>query len=1732
MSKVVVAVRSRPLNRREIQLGSPCTVHMEGHKTILLPHGPAGATSAERTFTYDHSFWSTIREDAHYADQELVFSKIGAGALDNAFQGYNACIFAYGQTGSGKSYTMMGPDDDKGLIPRLCDSMFAQIEANSDEHLKFKVEVSYMEIYNEKVHDLLGDMRGKKSLKVREHKILGPYVEGLTKLAVKDFSTIAALIDEGNKSRTVAATNMNAESSRSHAVFNIILTQSQFDPVSKHTGEKVSKISLVDLAGSERISKTGAEGDRRKEASNINKSLTTLGLVISALADMAKAQAAGKKKTFVPYRDSTLTWLLKDNLGGNSKTIMVATISPAADNYDETVSTLRYADRAKRIVNHAVVNEDPNARLIRELREEVDRLKSLLGLGGAAVTNAEELAALRAQLAENEELMSDMTMSWEEKLAKAEKAFKERQRQLEEMGVSVVKEGLAVDKSKSYLVNLNADPSMNELLVYYLKDVTRVGSGDDQDIILSGLGIEPAHAVITNENDELFMEPIKDATICVNGKKISERVPLRHGFRVLWGSSHLFRVNCPRLGGGNEENASSADAGTEWDLAQQELADFMKTDDVWEQEKQTALELQRQEYEKQIAELLASGRADESGALIARQEAERDLEKMRQDLVSITREVREANELAKAIGNRLRFVPCMRISVQGLSDPRVVGSAARELAVTTQHLDAKKSKLVRSLEDFREHLDFLRDIYQRSREGEFSSASAIPAYYKAGGTELIGVARTYLTTLRHGIFAELQSTIVNQDGKIRGQLTLCIATEDREKMVRASESSIASAVANSSAAQSAAHMSRGSSSASLGSSSGNSANNLVLGDTLRISIKVLQATGLPSHLATFVYCRFGFFNCPTVHIPELTTGGSVGGVLVEFDPTQDTIFDVEVTEELLNYLRHGCLAVEVWGHNMQEQSEAATGAPIQRHSDVQPTDDWGKHRTFGERWADVSHELSLWTEVCEVDDEGHYGPVPLLERKDVATGGILQIRQGYARRLVITISHLKGSALGLTKISAVRFGEIWMRDKSESEGLCSASEADLEVIKEKFSQMLLERKATLDEKLHDQVDTSEDRSEEMAKLMQQWNELQEERDAMLKPMVDSGIPGAARTEPLGAGYERLPSVIFFPLDEDSKGLPMEAVGVSHGWEDASANFMKLHIVSQSIEPNGDLKAVVSWDAAAHDNSNLLRVTKDQHRIFMRLQVVVGVQTSNMELVLNKLLCFKVFKRNQNFKSAFRNFFHSAPDITGCGLRVQVITGLPASGEEDEEAQAHADEMAAAEYQRSVASMDNVVHSDKLRQELILHESQNSSHKTTLNSPRIGLSQMFSKSDWCDRELERVQSLIQQAEMADDMLQVELLTSRLNALQRVAKPMLASGGDEWVVVDDSGQSRSQFVSPMKSPTRTIAQSLREASPTEENPSPAHFRIFKQRIETASTQEEMNEVYAQAERAHEEGELSEMHLAQLEHLVLNMVGKQPTSQLSEALEALDEQTETENEHEAETTPAVSSESISKTSVVEQEPASPTAPKPEPEAKLLQSAPQKAEEEAEDANATILAPEPDPVSEAADANDANDAGDDGDVTSPLPDADPSVPDLAAEEPPFDAEENDGEDDNDATSASEAGDDDDDQGDTDSIAESATSEASSTATPERAAKKSPKKTCPFRMNQRVVVGSKAGRVRFFGRTEFADGYWLGVELEVAKGKNDGSVDGVRYFSCKPKHGTFVRASKAAPLRESSRRS
>uniref|UniRef100_A0A673MXD5 plus-end-directed kinesin ATPase n=1 Tax=Sinocyclocheilus rhinocerous TaxID=307959 RepID=A0A673MXD5_9TELE len=627
-ASVKVAVRVRPFNSRETSKESKCIIQMQGNSTTIL--NPKNPKEPPKSFSFDYSYWShTSPDDPSFASQSLVFNDIGKEMLQHAFEGYNVCIFAYGQTGAGKSYTMMGKQEEgqEGIIPQLCEDLFEKINDNNNEEISYSVEVAYMEIYCERVRDLLNP-KNKGNLRVREHPLLGPYVEDLSKLAVTSYTDIADLMDAGNKARTVAATNMNETSSRSHAVFTIVFTQRKYDSETDLSTEKVSKISLVDLAGSERADSTGAKGTRLKEGANINKSLTTLGKVISALAEVVSSVQYLKKKKktdFIPYRDSVLTWLLRENLGGNSRTAMVAALSPADINYDETLSTLRYADRAKQIKCNAVINEDPNAKLVRELKDEVTRLKELLhaqGLGDILDTSP-SLGSLCSQaglqsvssiqerimstpggeeaierLKESEKIIAELNETWEEKLRKTEAIRMERSALLAEMGVAIREDGGTLGvfspKKTPHLVNLNEDPLMSECLLYYIKDgITRYEITFRTDIVLSGAHIKEEHCVFRSERNAngdviVKLEPCEGSETYVNGKRVTSAVQLRSGNRIIMGKNHVFRFNHPEQARAEREKTPTAETPIEpvdWTFAQRELLEKQGIDMKQEMEK-------------------------------------------------------------------------------------------------------------------------------------------------------------------------------------------------------------------------------------------------------------------------------------------------------------------------------------------------------------------------------------------------------------------------------------------------------------------------------------------------------------------------------------------------------------------------------------------------------------------------------------------------------------------------------------------------------------------------------------------------------------------------------------------------------------------------------------------------------------------------------------------------------------------------------------------------------------------------------------------------------------------------------------------------------------------------------------------------------------------------------------------------------------------------------------------
>jgi len=365
---VRVIVRCRPMNSKEEEMGTKMAVKVDEVRGSITVANPAkNSSDPPKVFTFDRVFAPECKQTDVYNDGARPF-------VESVLEGYNGTIFAYGQTGTGKTFTMEGirtVPELRGIIPNSFAHIFGFI-SRLDEDVRFLVRVSYLEIYNENVRDLLGKDQ-KARLEVKERPDIGVYVKDLSSYVVNNADDMDRTMTTGNRNRSVGATNMNATSSRSHAIFTITIERSE-KGLDGQQHLRMGKLHMVDLAGSERQAKTGAAGDRLKEANNINLSLSTLGNVISALVD--------GKSTHIPYRNSKLTRLLQDSLGGNSKTVMIANVGPAHYNIDETISTLRYANRAKNIKNKAKINEDPKDALLREFQKELEKLRSQLEDGG------------------------------------------------------------------------------------------------------------------------------------------------------------------------------------------------------------------------------------------------------------------------------------------------------------------------------------------------------------------------------------------------------------------------------------------------------------------------------------------------------------------------------------------------------------------------------------------------------------------------------------------------------------------------------------------------------------------------------------------------------------------------------------------------------------------------------------------------------------------------------------------------------------------------------------------------------------------------------------------------------------------------------------------------------------------------------------------------------------------------------------------------------------------------------------------------------------------------------------------------------------------------------------------------------------------------------------------------------------------------------------------------------
>ena len=439
-------------------------VSVEKDRAQITLKKSAASKDPPKTFTFDAVF-------PHDTAQRTIYEESVFALVESVLEGYNGrswalsllgTIFAYGQTGCGKTYTMVGAGhldpakdtvEQRGIIPNAFTHIFGSVSTFGSEKRSL-LRCSYLEIYNESIHDLL-DYDHNKKLELKEDTQKGIYVKGLTTVIVRSVTDIERTMNNGSANRHTAETAMNKDSSRSHCIFTIYIETAEKQPDGNER-IRAGKLNLVDLAGSERQSKTHAEGQRLVEATKINLSLSALGNVISALVD--------GKSSHIPYRDSKLTRLLQDSLGGNTKTVMIACVSPAGMNYDETLSTLRYASSAKHIKNKPHINEDPKDALLRQYEQEITQLRNMLKQleqGGAV---ADQLAALGSAQLSNK--LNHAVMSIEE-LERSGKGEELKRLEEEKAILSKDKESIAnqlKEKEKEFISEVEQRAKMEEMI--------------------------------------------------------------------------------------------------------------------------------------------------------------------------------------------------------------------------------------------------------------------------------------------------------------------------------------------------------------------------------------------------------------------------------------------------------------------------------------------------------------------------------------------------------------------------------------------------------------------------------------------------------------------------------------------------------------------------------------------------------------------------------------------------------------------------------------------------------------------------------------------------------------------------------------------------------------------------------------------------------------------------------------------------------------------------------------------------------------------------------------------------------------------------------------------------------------------------------------------------------------------------------------------------------------------
>uniref|UniRef100_A0A673SVA5 Kinesin-like protein n=1 Tax=Suricata suricatta TaxID=37032 RepID=A0A673SVA5_SURSU len=686
-----------------------CVISMHSRTTTTIqdPKNP----EHRKTFTFDLAYWShngfqkdkdgvfiSADPTSKFASQKDIFHHLGKGILDSAWQGYNATLLAYGQTGSGKSYSMVGFGTNKGIIPNVCEELFQAMEKR-ERNQECQVTFSMLEIYNEQIRDLLSRTKKPGGLKVREDQQLGFYVDGLTSVPCENYTQIERLMEQGTKTRTTASTNMNASSSRSHMVITI-----QFKQVFLDRGlTKQSTINLVDLAGSERQKSSGSEGDRLREGSQVNLSLTNLGNVISALADAA----TGKKVLHVPYRDSVLTKLLQPALGGNSRTTLIVAISPADICYEETLSTLRYAERAKKIRNKAMVN---TSMLTRESKAENIRVP--LAHGNFRMAGKLSQEQCRSRPAERNTTVLNVLALCGDRTPVS--SLPQEQRMMETL---------------PHLLNVNEDPQLTGVLKYFIQaGSSDAGRAVSNAIHLQGLGISDKHASFTNSDGKVTVTPHSKCKVVINGVPIMTKTKLQHLDRIILGSNSAYLY----IGFPSERDSEDLNR-FDYDFFQLERA-----------------AAEGVSMDKLGAASHSDGKADPSVLAVF------------QDYVRLMPLVAEANQMGEELKKGLR----MELKVKNLAASDSRGHELQKEVMVKVTNQRTHEVWIWSKAKFINRKFLMEELYQRFLDGEDSHvAQEDDPFWDPVEVIHLGSAHVWLQSLAYSMKFEEQVEFLNCDGK-------------------------------------------------------------------------------------------------------------------------------------------------------------------------------------------------------------------------------------------------------------------------------------------------------------------------------------------------------------------------------------------------------------------------------------------------------------------------------------------------------------------------------------------------------------------------------------------------------------------------------------------------------------------------------------------------------------------------------------------------------------------------------------------------------------------------------------------------------------------------------------------------------------------------------------------------------------------------------------------------------